>query len=117
MEEAQVTARVYFGMNGTPIHRYWASNTEPVWRHGYIRLYFGAGVYLRDARPLDPTGDPTTIPEDASGAGDQRVSTHVHVILESEIDRSNTNLRGPDQPWTEEAVWLERINDLLGDTE
>ena len=75
MTEAQITAREYFGLNGTPIHRYWRDDTDPVWRHGYLRFYFGAGVYIRDARPLDPIGDPVTTPEDADSSGDERVST------------------------------------------
>ena len=90
MTEAQITAREYFGLNGTPIHRYWRDDTDPVWRHGYLRFYFGAGVYIRDARPLDPAGDPVTIPEDADSAGDERVS-----MLSLKARLTAPKLRGP----------------------
>ena len=76
----------------------------------------GANVYARDARPLD-LNDPVTIPESADARGDDRVSTYTEVVLESEVDRSDTTLRAPMHPWAEEAVWMERVNALLGGAE
>ena len=113
MIEAQVTGSDYLLMNSNPIHEYWTGRDAPVWRNGYIRFYRNANVYVRDARPLDPVNDPTTIPEGADSSGDFRVSTHVQVILESEIDRSNTTIRGGEQPWTAEAEWLDRVGEIL----
>lgn len=114
--DARVTANEYMRMTPNQIHQYWNDHAdETTWRRGYIRYYHGAAVYVRDARPLDPTNDPTTASESTSFAGDNRVSTHAHVILESEIDRSNSRLRGPDQPWTAEAEWVARLDALLGE--
>ena len=86
-------------------------------RHGgvaIIRYYLGANTYARDARPLD-LNDPVTIPESADASrGDDRVSTYTQVVLESEIDRSDTTLRAPMHPWTEQQTWVERVEAILG---
>ena len=115
IQDGQVTAREYRIRSPNPIHDHWDGRDETAWRRGYIRFYEGANVYLRDARPLDPTNDPTTISESASARGDNRVSTFAQVILESEIDRTDSAVRGPDQPWTEQAAWVARVGSILGD--
>ena len=117
MIEGQIATHDYLAMISNPIHEYWNGNDETAWRRGYLRYYLGANVYARDARPLDPTNDPVTIPESADARGDNRVSTYTQVVLESEIDRSYTTLRGPDQPWTEQELWVYRVNEILGGAE
>ena len=117
MVQGQVGVSDYLVLTPNPIHEYWQSHDDTAWRRGYIRYYLGANAYARDARPLDPANDPVTIPESADSRGDDRVSTYTQVILESEIDRSDTTLRAPMHPWTEQATWIARVNEILGGAE
>ena len=116
MIEGQVTAANYLSMSSNPIHTYWSGHDHTAWRRGYIRYSVSNDTYEREPRPLD-LNDPVTLPESADSRGDDRVSTYVQVILESEIDRSDTSLRAPMHPWIAEELWVGRVNEILGGAE
>ena len=102
---AQTTARAFLALPHNPLVAFWTSPfSEGVtaWGRGYIKYDRASNTYTQDINP------DALIPDD-------RVVTNVQVILESEIDRSDTTLGYTEHPWTEEQVWLDRLDLYLGE--
>ena len=106
ISEARQYTADYFFDNDDVLNMIFGTWIDPVtdvaanaWAFGYLE-FDDAGTLARAAPPN--TDDP-------------RAGGPVVIVPESEIDRTDTALAAADQPWTAQAEWVARLNQILGD--
>ena len=87
----------------------WSDPIATSWQHGYL-IYHPDEGFDTD---LDPSIRESVSFAISQTVHDPRVSGYVTFILGNEIDRSDENILGQNQPWTAQNQWESLINLIL----